>query len=149
MVGVARRRTTVAAAEPDEPNRQAVATAAKLLVEAGHDTVTADPRYPTSLGLRVLATWFASAYRESQQEMVVAKLQAAAPLLEDAGITAVLEPLNVLVDHAGYYLVSTAQGLRIVDEVGSPNVKLLFDVYHQQISEGMEKGATSSIITLG
>jgi hydroxypyruvate isomerase len=74
--------------------------------------------------------------RAEQHELIVAKLQAAAPLLEDARITAVLEPLNVLVDHAGYYLVSSAEGFQIVDEVGSPNVKLLFDVYHQQISEG-------------
>lgn len=74
--------------------------------------------------------------RQGQHEMIVAKLQAAAPLLEDAGITAVLEPLNVLVDHAGYYLVTTAEAAQIVSEVGSPNLKLLFDVYHQQISEG-------------
>jgi len=74
--------------------------------------------------------------RAAQRELVVGKLQAAAPLLEDSGMTAVLEPLNVLVDHAGYYLVTTAEGLGIVDEVGSPNVKLLYDIYHQQISEG-------------
>jgi hydroxypyruvate isomerase len=74
--------------------------------------------------------------RETQHEMVVAKLQAAAPLLEDGGVTAALEPLNVLVDHPGYYLVTSEEGFRIVDEVGSPNVKLLFDIYHQQISEG-------------
>lgn len=74
--------------------------------------------------------------REAQRELVVGKLQAAAPLLEDAGITAVLEPLNILVDHAGYFLVTTAEALQILDAVGSPNVKLLFDVYHQQISEG-------------
>jgi hydroxypyruvate isomerase len=74
--------------------------------------------------------------RAEQRDLIVAKLQAAAPLLEDAGITLVLEPLNVLVDHAGYYLVTTADALSILDEVGSPNVKLLFDIYHQQISEG-------------
>jgi amidase len=67
-------RSPVVGVRPDEPNREAVATASKLLVQAGHDTVTADPRYPTSLGLRVLATWFASAYRESQQ-LDVSKLQ--------------------------------------------------------------------------
>ncbi|MEU4244434.1 amidase family protein [Actinoplanes sp. NPDC026619] len=67
-------RSPVVGIKPDEPNRQAVATAAKLLVGAGHDTVTAEPRYPTSLGLRVLATWFASAYRESQQ-LDVSQLQ--------------------------------------------------------------------------
>jgi hydroxypyruvate isomerase len=76
------------------------------------------------------------ASRSEQRQLVIAKLQAVAPMLEDAGITAVLEPLNVLVDHEGTFLVATAEGIRIVDEVGSPNVKLLFDVYHQQISEG-------------
>jgi amidase len=49
----------------DDPNRSAVATAAKLLVNAGHDTVTAEPRYPTGVQAAVLATWFASAYREA------------------------------------------------------------------------------------
>jgi amidase len=67
-------RSPVAGVRPDEPNRGAVATAAKLLTQAGHDTVKADPRYPTVLGLRVLAMWFASAYRESQN-LDVTKLQ--------------------------------------------------------------------------
>jgi len=59
-------RSPVAGVRPDAPNREAVATAAKLLVGAGHDTVTADPVYPTKLGLAGLATWFASAYREAE-----------------------------------------------------------------------------------
>ena len=63
-VGVA-TRSPVVGIRPDEPNLSAVATAAKLLVQAGHDTVTATPKYPTSLGVRVTATWFASAYQES------------------------------------------------------------------------------------
>jgi len=67
-------RSPVVGVRPDEPNRGAVATASKLLVQAGHDTVTADPAYPTSLGLRVLATWFAAAYREAA-ELDQSKLQ--------------------------------------------------------------------------
>jgi amidase len=63
-VGVA-LRSPVPGAGPDEPNRSAVSAAAKLLVGAGHDTVTAEPRYPNRLGLAVLATWFAAAYREA------------------------------------------------------------------------------------
>lgn len=63
-VGVS-TRSPVAGIKADEPNLGAVATAAKLLVQAGHDTVTANPHYPTALGLGVLATWFASAARES------------------------------------------------------------------------------------
>jgi amidase len=58
-------RSPVVGVKPDEPNLEAVASASKLLVRAGHDTVTANPRYPISLGIRTLATWFASAYRES------------------------------------------------------------------------------------
>lgn len=74
--------------------------------------------------------------REPQHESIVAGLRAAAPLLEDAGMTMVLEPLNTKVDHPGYYLHSTAEGLQIVDEVASPAVKILYDCYHAQIMEG-------------
>lgn len=74
--------------------------------------------------------------RRAQHDAVVANLRAAAPIAADHGVTLVLEPLNVLVNHAGYYLVSSAEGFEIVGEVGSPHVKLLYDVYHQQISEG-------------
>ncbi len=67
---------------------------------------------------------------------VVACLKTAAPLAEDAGITLVLEPLNILVDHPGYFLTSSREGLEIVEQVGSPAVKLLYDIYHQQVTEG-------------
>jgi amidase len=43
-----------------------VATAAKLLVNAGHSTITAEPRYSAALKAGVFATWFGSAYREAQ-----------------------------------------------------------------------------------
>ncbi|GIE86790.1 amidase [Actinoplanes regularis] len=59
-------RSPVAGVKPDEANVSAVATASKLLVDAGHDTVSADPRYPTGVALGVLATWFAGAYQNSQ-----------------------------------------------------------------------------------
>lgn len=74
--------------------------------------------------------------RPEQHEAIVAALRAAAPLCADAGVTLVLEPLNVLVNHQGYYLDTSAEGFQILDEVGSPAVKLLYDIYHQQITEG-------------
>lgn len=74
--------------------------------------------------------------RADQHKACVQALKAAAPVAEDAGVTLVLEPLNVLVDHAGYYLSSSAEGFDMLEEVGSPAVKLLFDIYHQQITEG-------------
>ena len=67
---------------------------------------------------------------------IVACLKTAAPLAEEAGITLVLEPLNILVDHPGYFLTSSREGFEIVEQVQSPAVKLLYDIYHQQITEG-------------
>ena len=59
-------RSPVAGVRPDEPNRDGRGRPpVELLVEAGHDTVAADPVYPTALGLGGLATWFAAAYREA------------------------------------------------------------------------------------
>jgi hydroxypyruvate isomerase len=74
--------------------------------------------------------------RDEQHAAVVAALRAAAPRCEDAGVTLAVEPLNVLVDHRGYFLSTSAEGFAIIDEVGSPAVKLLYDIYHQQITEG-------------
>lgn len=74
--------------------------------------------------------------RESQHNAIVEGLKRCAPILEEAGITLVLEPLNTLVDHKGYFLWSSHKGFDIVKSVGSKNVKLLYDVYHQQIMEG-------------
>lgn len=74
--------------------------------------------------------------RAEQHANIVAALSEAAPIAEREGITLVLEPLNVLVDHRGYYLSTSAEGFEILREVGSPNVKLLYDIYHQQITEG-------------
>jgi hydroxypyruvate isomerase len=76
------------------------------------------------------------AVRPFQHRSIVAGLKAAAPLLEESGVTLLIEPLNGHIDHPGTYLEYSDEGFEIVDEVGSGNVKLLFDIYHQQITEG-------------
>jgi len=48
----------------------------------------------------------------------------------------VIEPLNVRVDHPGYFLARFANVFKLVKSIDSPNVKVLFDIYHQQITEG-------------
>lgn len=73
---------------------------------------------------------------EQQQQAIVSCLSAAAPILKKHGCTIVLEPLNVLVNHMGQYLSTSKQGFEILRQVGSEHVKLLYDVYHQQITEG-------------
>jgi hydroxypyruvate isomerase len=50
--------------------------------------------------------------------------------------TLLLEPLNTHVDHAGYYLDSSVEGAELVRAIKSPNLRLLYDVYHMQIMEG-------------
>lgn len=74
--------------------------------------------------------------RSEQHTNIVLALKAAAPILEDAGVVLVVEPLNTMVNHRGYFLASGYEAFGILEEVGSPNVKLLYDVYHQQITEG-------------
>lgn len=74
--------------------------------------------------------------REEQAQSLVEGLRATVPYLEQAGITLVVEPLNILVNHKGYYLETSREAFQIIDQVGSPNVKILYDVYHQQVTEG-------------
>jgi hydroxypyruvate isomerase len=74
--------------------------------------------------------------RSEQMTNAVTTLRAAAPILEKHGVTAVVEILNTYVDHAGYFLYYVRDGAELVDRVGSPNVKLLYDIYHAQIMEG-------------
>jgi hydroxypyruvate isomerase len=74
--------------------------------------------------------------RSEQMGNAVTALRQAAPLLEKNGITAVIEILNTYVNHAGYFLYFVRDGVELVERVGSPNVKLLFDIYHVQIMEG-------------
>ncbi len=57
-------------------------------------------------------------------------------MLEDNEIIMVLETLNQLRDHQNFWLTTTDQAQLIVLAGDSPNVKQLYDVYHQQISEG-------------
>jgi hydroxypyruvate isomerase len=58
------------------------------------------------------------------------------PLAERHGVTLVLEMLNSRVDHAGYDADSTRYGLEVVERVGSPRFRLLYDIYHMQVMEG-------------
>lgn len=74
--------------------------------------------------------------RDHQHKSLANGLAECAPMLEKAGVTLVFEPLNTLVDHNGYYLYSSDEAFFLEAEVGSPSVKVLFDIYHQQIMEG-------------
>ena len=58
------------------------------------------------------------------------------PTAERHGVTLCLEMLNSTVDHADYDADSTRYGLEVVQRVGSPSFRLLYDIYHMQVMEG-------------
>jgi hydroxypyruvate isomerase len=88
--------------------------------------------------------------REKQHEICVETMIRLGELAKGHDVTIVMEPLNILVNHMGYYLVTSAEGFQMMREVGSPKVKLLFDIYHQQISEGnLIRNITENIDLIG
>ncbi len=71
--------------------------------------------------------------RAAQHAAIVRVLKEAGKILEGTGVVLALEPLNDRVDHPGYYLTSTEEGLDIVDEVARPEVRLIYDIYHSAV----------------
>ncbi|MBZ0292719.1 MAG: TIM barrel protein [Anaerolineae bacterium] len=69
-------------------------------------------------------------------EITAENLRHIAPYAEDAGVTLVVELLNSKVDHADYQCDHTEWGVKVIEMVNSPRVKLLYDIYHMQIMEG-------------
>jgi hydroxypyruvate isomerase len=69
-------------------------------------------------------------------EVTAEGLRRVARAAEDAGVYLALELLNSKVDHPGYQCDHTAWGVKVVELVGSPRVRLLYDIYHMQIMEG-------------
>ena len=71
-----------------------------------------------------------------QTANVVEALRRASEVLEPHGLVMVLEPLNWWANHAGQFLTEIPQAYEICRAVDSPSCKILFDIYHQQITEG-------------
>ena len=68
-------------------------------------------------------------------ETFVDNLRFAAPKLKEAGIRLLIEPINTF-DIPGFYLNRTAQAAEIIDQVGSDNLFVQYDIYHAQRMEG-------------
>ena len=66
----------------------------------------------------------------------IACLKQIKPIAEANGVTVCIELLNSKVNHPDYIGDNTPYGAAIVAAIDSPNVKLLFDIYHMQIMEG-------------
>lgn len=71
-----------------------------------------------------------------QSAAVVDNLRACAEVCDPAGLVMVLEPLNPWTNHPGMFLSKIAHAYLLCRGVDSPSCKILFDIYHQQITEG-------------
>lgn len=74
--------------------------------------------------------------RAEQMDSCVAGLKEAVPILERAGTTIVVEPINTRVTRPGLFLAGAREGFDMLRRVDSPRVKLLFDIYHVQVTDG-------------
>ena len=95
-------------------------------------------RYAEGVGagaIHTMAGVVEASRRAEGRKTYIENLRWAARAVADKGLTLLLEPLNRY-DRPGY-LVSTSDAIvEIIAEIGEPNVKLLFDIYHVQIEEG-------------
>jgi hydroxypyruvate isomerase len=108
------------------------------------DTFLKEVTESIEIAKRVGATWMtvvpghvdSRPHFDYQTARVIETLKQASALLEPHKLVMVLEPLNTLRNHPGMFLTSTPQAYMICKAVGSPSCKILFDIYHQQITEG-------------
>ncbi|MBN8603938.1 MAG: TIM barrel protein, partial [Planctomycetes bacterium] len=74
--------------------------------------------------------------QDAMLAQVVKALKRVKPIVEKEGIMLILEPMNGRVDHPGHCLYGSVDAVKICREVDSPMVKINWDLYHMQISEG-------------
>lgn len=71
-----------------------------------------------------------------QQGRVIDVMRRAADIVAPHGLTLVMEPLNTRTNHPGVFMQSIAEGYAVARGVDSPAVKILADLYHEQIQSG-------------
>ena len=111
---------------------------------AAWDAVLRDVRDSVDVAKRVNAKWMTvvpGRYHQGlewdyQTANCIELLKRCCEILEPHALVMVLEPLNWFANHPGVFLHKIPQAYQICRAVDSPSCKILFDVYHQQISEG-------------
>src|SRR2546425_8480100 len=114
-----------------------------LNVKANHDAIVRhfEETIPRAAAHRVpnVITFFGNRRGMSDADAIarcVEGLNRVKKIGEDHGVTICVELLNSKVNHPDYQGDRTPFGVEVVKAVGSPRVKLLYDIYHMQIMEG-------------
>jgi hydroxypyruvate isomerase len=71
--------------------------------------------------------------RDEQRAALTETLGRAGEVLADSGVRLGVEPLNTLIDHVGYFLGSTREGLDIVRQTGRTEIGIIYDIYHSAV----------------
>jgi hydroxypyruvate isomerase len=114
-----------------------------LNVIANHDAIVRnfEQTIPRAAAMQVpnIITFFGNRRGMADEEAIancVTGLNRVKTIAEDHSVTICVELLNSKIDHKDYQGDRTAFGAAIARAVGSPRVKLLYDIYHMQIMEG-------------
>lgn len=91
--------------------------------------------YASAIGAANIHVMAGFASGEAAERTFLANLDYACRSALEHGITILIEPLNHY-DAPGYFLSTTGQALRLIETLGAPNLKLMFDCYHVQLMEG-------------
>lgn len=87
-------------------------------------------------GIVTSGNFFDDMTQEQHKANLTTAMCKAGELAAKKGFNLNLEPLNTLVDHAGYYLDCRQNAIDIVKDVALENVKILYDLYHMEIMTG-------------
>lgn len=71
-----------------------------------------------------------------QTARVIDTMRRAGDIVAPHGFALVMEPLNTRTNHPGVYMQSIAQGYAVARGANSPGIKVLADLYHEQIQSG-------------
>jgi hydroxypyruvate isomerase len=107
-----------------------------MLIASMKEGVEVAKRTGAKLALVVLGRYDMKLHRDYQTANAIDNLRYCCDILEPAGVTMVLEPLNNYINHPGLFLTGIPQAYAICRAVNRPSCKIVDDIYHQQISEG-------------
>ncbi len=108
----------------------------KMLIDRMKEGVEVAKRTNAKWALVVPGRYDEKLHWDYQTANVIENLRFCAEILENAKLTMVLEPLNTLRNHPGLFLTGIPQAYSICRAVNNPYVKIVNDLYHQQITEG-------------
>ena len=108
----------------------------KKIIKTARDGVEFAKRANAKWALIVPGQYDTGLEWDYQTANVIENLRYCAEVCEPSGLVIVLEPLNAWTNHPGLFLTKIPQAYMICRAVDSPSVKIVNDIYHQQITEG-------------